>query len=82
MSIADVSARPSGRVYTCLIGEIIKADDKPKAAAIKVAERFAATTPTGQRAYSDRSLAEWLNVSQGTVSKHRNNVCACARNRA
>lgn len=79
VSIAEIEVRPSGRVYTCLVAETVKADDKPEAAAIAVRDRFAATKADGTRMYSNRALGAWLGVSEGTVMKHRNGECACTR---
>lgn len=79
MSIAEVEVRPSGRVYTCLVAEIIKTDEKPDAAAAAVRDRLAATKADGTRKYSNRVLGAWLGVSESTVMKHRNGDCACTR---
>lgn len=78
MSIADTEPRTTGRVYTCMIAELIAADERPADAAARVAEKFADET------LSLRALAEWLGVSEKTVTKHRGtkNVapyCACVR---
>lgn len=79
MSIAETEVRPSGRVYTCLVAEVIKADEKPDAAAAAVRDRLAATKADGSRMYSNRVLGAWLSISESTVMKHRNGDCVCSR---
>lgn len=73
MSLAASKPRPSGRIYTCKVAELIRADDNPEGAEENVAAQFA------DKGNSDRALGDWLGVSEGTAAKHRTGACACGR---
>ena len=71
-NLASTAPTRSGRIYSCKIETLLRnADDEDRAA---VADRMAATED-----FSSRSLAAWLGVSEGTVTKHRTQDCACFR---
>ena len=69
--LAQDAPTRSGRTYSCKIASLIE-DDEDRAA---VDERMALT----REQMSDRRIAMWLGVAEGTVTKHRFGACACAR---
>lgn len=66
-------ASSSGRTYTCRIAEIRAAGDDEDREAID------SRMDAPRAVHSDRALAAWLGVADGTVTKHRQRRCVCYR---